>query len=80
MSTYKLDENEAVILQANNVFNGLNRVTLILTNKNLIQVNKGIFGGDKESEKYPLKDLKIYNGKANVLIGKSRSGQRQLEL
>lgn len=80
MSVYQLDQNEAVIMHASNVLCGSSRVDLILTNKNLIQVNKGFFGGDKDSQKYPLKDLKVLNGKANVLIGKSSAGQKQMEL
>ncbi len=80
MSVYELDIDEAVILQDSNVTAGRSNITLILTNRNIIQVNKGLFGGDKEAWKYPLLDLKELNGKPNVRIGKSRSGSTQLEL
>ena len=80
MSIYELGVDEAVILQDSQVFFGLSMVTLILTNQNIIQVNKGFFGRDKEAWKYPLLDLKVLNGKPNVRIGKSGNGRTQLEL
>lgn len=81
MAVYDLDNDEAVILQTSGVFTGTNAsVDLILTNKNLIQVNKGFFGGDKGSIKYPLSELKVLNGKANILVGKARNGTKRLEL
>ena len=80
MDNYELDKDEAVINQVSGrntgVFGG--SVDLILTNKNIIQVNRGILGGD--STKYPLTDLKLLNGKPNVRVGKSRSGERQIEI
>lgn len=81
MPIYTLDIDEAVILQASRVSTGtFGTADLILTNKNLIQVNKGILGGDKDCIKYPLANLKVLNGKANIIIGKSRNGSKQLEL
>lgn len=80
MSAYELGFDEAVILQDTNVSMGHASVTLLLTNQNLIQVNKGLFGADRDAVKYPLLDLKELNGKPNVRIGKSRSGDTQLEL
>lgn len=81
MSTYNLDIDEAVVLQAFGVRNGDNNIVdLVLTNKNIIQVTKGFFGGDKGIEKNALSKLKILNGKANVLVGKNKRGEKQLEL
>ena len=79
MSVYALDIDEVVILQDPNVTAYGATVTLILTNHNIIQVEKG-FWGDKEALKYPLLELKELSGKPNVRIGKSRSGGAQLEL
>ena len=60
MPIYTLDIDEAVILQASRVSTGtFGTADLILTNKNLIQVNKGILGGDKDCIKYPLANLKV---------------------
>lgn len=82
MAVYVLDNDEAVIIKLSDAHlgSGINTVDLILTNKNIIQVNKGFFGGEKDSIKYPLTDLKNLNGKPNVRVGKSRSGKKQLEL
>ena len=80
MGVYNLDIDEAVILQDSNVFVGKYNVTLILTNRNIIQVNKNVFGGEKNALKYPLLGLKDLNGKPNVRVGKSRDGKTQLEL
>lgn len=41
---------------------------LILTNKNVIWVKKNIAGFPKSFEKYPLSELKIYDGKPQVGI------------
>lgn len=81
MSAYNLDNDEAVIMQTSNVSAGtFQNVDLILTNKNVIQVNKGILGNVKDTIKFPLSQLKVLNGKANVLVGKSKTGAKQLEL
>lgn len=82
MATYDLDSDEAVILKTKgaSVTGSSNNVDLILTNKNLIQVNKGFFGGTKAIEKFPLTELKTLNGKANVLVGKDHYGNKQLEV
>lgn len=81
MADYDLDIDEAVIMQETGVSIGMfETADLVLTNKNIIQVNRGLLGGVKTSFKYPLANLKTLKGKANVLIGKSRNGSRQLEL
>lgn len=80
MIVYSLDTDEAVILQDSNVKTSGTDITLILTNKHVIQVKKGIFGREKSAFKYPLLDLKELNGKPNVRIGKAQNGEKQLEL
>ncbi len=80
MSAYALDLDEVVILQDFNVIANGAEVTLILTNKNVIEVTRGFWGGDKDSNKYPLYALKEMNGKPNVRVGKSPNGKAQLEL
>ena len=81
MEVFDLDVDEAVILREEEVCVGSSgNADLILTNKNIIQVNRGFWGGTKDSIKYPLENLKVLNGKANVRIGKSRSDAKQLEL
>jgi len=81
MSIYTLDNDEAIVLQAYDVTVGSNsRVDLILTNKKLIQINKSLFGKDKNSESYPLEEMRILDGKANILIGRDKNGEKQLKL
>lgn len=81
MPIYNLDTDEAVILQTSGVFTeGKTSVDLVLTSKSLIQINKGFFGGNKGYVKYSLSDLKVLNGKANILVGKSRNGSKQMEV
>ncbi len=81
MAVYNLDADETVILHEIGVSTeALKKVNLILTNKNIIQINKGFWGEDKDSIKFPLSNLKVLNGKANVLISKNHKGTKQLEL
>ncbi len=81
MAAYNLDNDEAVIMKVSGVSESTSgNVDLILTNKNLIQINKGFLGNNKGSWKFPLTDLKTLNGKANVLVGTNNKGMKQLEL
>ena len=81
MEAYNLDIDEAVIMQASKVLTDTNAsVDLVLTNKSLIQINRGFFGGQKSSIKYPLSKMKVLNGKPNIIVGKSFNGNKQLEL
>ena len=80
MSVYELEADEAVIMQENDVSAGKGTVSLILTNRRLIQINKGLFGGDKNAEYYLLADLKELKGKPNILIEKAPTGEKRLEL
>lgn len=81
MGVYTLDEDEMFIMRASDVMAGTSgKVDLVLTSKNIIQVNKGFFGGDKNAEKYPLAELKVYHNKANIVATKSKAGKRQVEL
>ena len=80
MSVYELGPDEVVIMQEANVSDGRSQVALILTNQNIIEIQKGFFGGDKNSIKYSLGDLRVNNGKPNVLVGKASDGSARLEL
>lgn len=80
MAVYILDPDEAVIMQATDIRTSGGNADLVLTSKNLIQVNKNFFGKARDAIKYPLSDLKTLNGKANVLIEKERNGSKQLKL
>ena len=81
MNIYTLEPDEVVIMQDTHVRDAdSGEVTLVLTNKSIIQVNKGFFGKAKDFEKYSLLDLKEYKGKPNVLVGKDSSNVARLEL
>ncbi|MCR4841068.1 MAG: hypothetical protein K5848_05950 [Lachnospiraceae bacterium] len=80
MISYNLDEDEIVLMQEEHASWGSKNVRLLLTNKSIIQVTKGMFGKDKFVNKYPLMDLRVFNGKPNVRVGKLGLGQSQLEL
>ena len=52
MSVYTLDEDEAFIARASDVTVGIfGKADLILTNKNIVQINKGFFGEEPGFEK-----------------------------
>lgn len=76
--------NEVVVLKEVSVAHGgimaSYKDELILTNLNLIYIDKGIFGNTKNIVKYPLKQIKIYNGKAQVLQGALSNGIPALEV
>ena len=81
MGAYNLDEDEIVITQDSNVTNQNGRiVTLVLTNKNIIELEHGFLGNTKTFHYYPLTDLKENRGNPNVLVGKSPAGKTRLEV
>lgn len=79
-----LAPNESIILKEACVAHGgvmaIYTDELILTNLNLICISKGMFGNTKKVYYYPLSQLKQYNGKAQVIMGKLSNGLETLEL
>jgi hypothetical protein len=53
---------------------------LILTNLNIVLVRKGIFGNAKGIQIFPLNQVKVFNGQAQVLLGKTRGGSPQIDV
>ena len=80
MSGYVLGHDEAVIMQESNVSDNRIRVTLVLTNRNIIQVKSDSFDRNKDALNYPLLELKLLNGKPNIIIRKNSFGETQLDL
>lgn len=86
MVNYNLDHSESILIQSTGVLcerGGLMTAytdELILTNLNVIHVSKGIFGNVKRVQKYPLNQVKIINGEAQALIGKSTNGKANLQI
>ena len=81
---YGLMPNESILLKEVSVAHGgvMAAYTdeLILTNLNLICVGKGIFGNNKGIKKYPLHQIKIYDGKPQAMQGKLSNGTPALEV
>ena len=80
----KLEYDEGVILKKDNIQHGSKissyKDTLILTNKRLIYIKKGIFGGNKEIKYYPLSSIKIYKERAQAIISKTENGKYTLDI
>lgn len=76
--------NEAILLKETDVAHGgiMAAYTdeLIVTNMHLICVKKGILGNTKGIEKFPLKQIKVYNGKPQAMQGKLSNGTPALEV
>lgn len=79
MADYNLDSDEMFIFECEDVTldekKMVNRKgSVVLTNKNLIWVTKNLFGKVKNIEKYPIKEIKIYDEKAQVTV-KEKMGE-----
>lgn len=79
-----LDYDEVVILKETSVAHGgvmaIYTDELVLTNKKLICVNKGMFGGTKKIYHYPLDQIKVFNGVPQVQQGKLSNGTPCLDV
>lgn len=81
---YQLMPNEYIILTNDRVKHGgvigAYAGKLLLTNLNLVYIDKGVFGNIKGISSLDLKMVKIFNGQAQVLQTKARNGIPQLEV
>ena len=79
-----LDYDEVVILKETGVAHGgvmaIYTDELILTNKKIICLSKGLFGGTKKTYHYPLNQIKVFNGVPQVQKGKLSNGTPSLDL
>lgn len=72
MTNYNLQPNESFILNSEHVHNGNTSGELILTNLNLVYItSKGIFKTTYIPKLYPINQIKVFNGKAQVILGKN---------
>lgn len=53
---------------------------LVLTNIALVVIHKSIMGGIKDTQRFPLDQIKILNGVPQALLGTSSSGENQLHV
>ena len=79
-----LDYDEVVILKETSVAHGgvmaIYTDELILTNKKIICLGKGVFGGTKKVFHYPLDQIKVFNGIPQVQQGKLSNGTACLDV
>lgn len=79
-----LDYDEVVILKETSVAHGgvmaIYTDELILTNKKIICLSKGMFGGTKKVYHYPLDQIKVFNGMPQVQQGKLSNGTACLDV
>lgn len=84
MAKYNLKPNESVILKNDKVLYGSLMANftdeLILTNLNLVLVKKGLLGNAKSIHVFPLNQIKVFDGQAQMLLGKSRYGHPLMEV
>lgn len=84
MNKVNLQSNECVIRKSNKVrhdgFMVSYKHELILTNLNIIYVKKGMFGRTKDIWTFPVNQIKMYEGKPQVLLGKQKDGSPSLEI
>jgi len=81
---YKLSPNEAIIIKQERIIHGgaIANFTdeLILTNQNLVLISKGTFGRVKNIQAFPVRQIKVYNNQAQVILSKTRGGYPQIEV
>ncbi|MFC5930349.1 hypothetical protein [Cryobacterium melibiosiphilum] len=84
MANYDLRPNEVVVLKETGIKHGGTFASytdeLMLTNLNLVLLKKGVFGNSKGVLTFPTDQIKVYNGKAQALLGKSSNGTPHLEV
>lgn len=74
MAGYRLQPNESFVHQSDRVHHGgllaVFANELILTNRNIVLVKKGVFGNSKGIQVFPLHQVKTSQGKAQAVVGK----------
>ena len=84
MAGYNLQPNESIIMKKDRIIHGgaMANFTdeLILTNLHIVLISKGMFGNAKGIQVFPLNHIKVFNGQAQVLLGKTRGGYPQIDV
>jgi len=72
MDKYNLQFNESVIMKSESARHGKTNGELVLTNLSLIHVaKKGLLKREHVTQRFPLDQIKLFDGKAQVMAGKS---------
>lgn len=84
MPSYNLQPNEVMVLTEAGVAHGGTFAAytdeLILTSLNLVLIKKGMFGNGKGIRIFPLKEVKVYNGQAQAMVGRKTNGGAVLDV
>jgi hypothetical protein len=84
VANYNLQPHEVVLLKEDNVAHGgtfsSHTDELILTNLNLVLIKKGLFGNRKGVLVFPVNQIKVHEGGAQALLGKTTRGTAALEV
>jgi len=85
MANLNLQPNESIIMKGIRVYHGEGMFPqynddLFLTNLNIILISKGVYGNGTKTTSYPINQIKVYNGKAQVILGRSRNLIPQIEI
>ena len=84
MAGYKLQPNESMILKSENVMHGGTFAgytdELLLTNLYVVYISKGMFGNTKAIQKFPINQIKVYEGVPQVMEGKFQNGAPKLDM
>lgn len=80
----ELGVDEVVLIKSERVLHGGTLAgytdTLILTNKYVIYIKRNIWGKAKETKKFPLASIKMYNGKPQAVLNKAANGFPTLDI
>ena len=84
MAGYNLQPTESFVHRHEGVLHGgflaVYTNELILTSQNLVLIKKGAFGNKKGFQVFPLREVKIFQGQAQALLGKQRNGLPALDV
>lgn len=81
---YTLQPNESIIMKSGRITHGGLMIgytdELVLTNLNIILIEKGVFGNVKNIKYFPINQIKVYNGKPQVILTKQQNGFPKMEV
>lgn len=80
MNDYNLYPNEAILLKSEDIFQGMRKGDLVLTNIAIIWAEKNFLGKVKNVNRILFNEVKMYNGNPQVHLGKASNGIPNLEI
>ena len=84
MAKYTLKPEESFIMSCDRVLHGGAFANysneLLLTSQNIVLTSKGFLGNTKSIQIYPVQQIKVFNGRAQAVLGKQGNGSPQLDV